>query len=40
MDEYESLVLNYQDMKREEADIDELLDILNEISTYSNDEVP
>lgn len=38
MDEYESLVLKYQDMKREQADIDELLDVLNEISTYSNEE--
>lgn len=38
MDEYESLVLNYQEMKREQADIAELLDILNEISTYSNEE--
>lgn len=38
MGEYESLVRKYQDMKCENADIDDILDVLTEISEYSNDE--
>lgn len=38
MGEYESLVRKYQNMKCENADIDDILDVLNEISEYSNDE--
>lgn len=38
MGEYESLVQKYQDMKRENADISDMLDILSEIGEYSNDE--
>ena len=38
MGEYERLVLDYQEMKRENANIDEILDILKEISEYTNDE--
>lgn len=38
MGEYESLVQKYQNMKKEHADAEEILDILNEISEYSNDE--
>ena len=38
MGEYESLVQKYQSMKQENANIDEILEILKEISECSNDE--
>ena len=38
MGEYEKLVQQYQNMKQEKADIDEILDVLKEISEYSNEE--
>lgn len=38
MGEYESLVLKYQNMKKEKADIDEILDVLKDISEHSNEE--
>ncbi len=38
MGDYENLLQEYQMMKREKADIDEMIDILKEISEASNDE--
>lgn len=38
MGEYESLVQKYQDMKRGNADVEDMLEVLGEISEYSNDE--